>query len=241
MTEAPPFPATALDAAGLNRQHLFDLAALPETIRATLGDTTGFSQLLLIGHGGRRLWECVQASGIGGSDPIDDYTRQTLAEWFARELPGSDYRILYPGDTPVGLQALGELAGWHHPTPFRVGIDAKWGSWFAYRAAVLCTTRFSPFFRVHRAPKKAPLGGGSPCASCDGHPCVTTCPANALAGEDFDLDACLHWRMAPASTCADTCLARLACPVGAEHRYDAAQIRHSYGRSLDMLRHYLKR
>ena len=240
MTEAPPFPAAALDAAGLNRQHLFDLAALPDTVRATLGDTTGFSQLLLIGHGGRRLWECVQASGIAGSDPIDDYTRQTLAEWFARELPGSDYRILYPGEAPVGLQALGEIAGWHHPTPFRVGIDAKWGSWFAYRAAVLCTTRFSPFFRVHRTPKEAPLGGGSPCASCEGRPCVAACPANALAGEDFDLDACLHWRMAPASTCADTCLARLACPVGAEHRYDAAQIRHSYGRSLDMLRHYLK-
>ena len=91
--------------------------------------------------------------------------------------------------------------------------------------------QFSPFFRVHRAP---------PCASCDRRPCVAACPANALTGEDFDLDACLHWRMAPASTCADTCLARLACPVGAEHRYDAAQIRHSYGCSLDMLRHYLK-
>ncbi len=231
MTEAPLFPTATLDAAGLNRQHLFDLAALPDTVGATLGDTTGFSQLLLIGHGGRRLWECVQASGIGGSDPIDDYTRQTLAEWFARELPGSDYRILYPGEAPVGLQAFGELAGWHHPTPFRVGIDAKWGSWFAYRAAVLCTTRFSPFFRVDRS---------SPCATCIERPCVAACPANALAGENFDLDACLHWRMDPASTCADTCLARLACPVGAEHRYDAAQIRHSYGRSLDMLRHYLK-
>ena len=54
MTEAPPFPAAALDAAGLNRQHLFALADLPETVRTTLGDTTGFSQLLLIGHGGRQ-------------------------------------------------------------------------------------------------------------------------------------------------------------------------------------------
>lgn len=231
MTEARPFPVARLNAAGLNRQHLFDLAALPEAVRATLGDTAGFSQLLLVGHGGRRLWECVQASGTGGSDPIDDYTRQTLAEWFTSELPGSDYRILYPGEEPVGLQALGNLAGWHHPAPFRVGIDGEWGSWFAYRAAVLCTTPFSPFFRVDR---------GWPCATCNERPCVSACPAQALAGTDFDLNACLNWRMAPASTCADTCRARLACPVGTEHRYDAAQIRHSYGRSLDMLRHYLK-
>jgi len=96
----------------------------------------------------------------------------------------------------------------------------------------LCTTPFSPFFRVDHS---------SPCATCDGRPCVSACPANALAGKDFDLDACLNWRMAPQSTCADTCRARLACPIGDEHRYDASQIRHSYGRSLDMLRHYLKR
>lgn len=233
--DAPAFPADALTAAGLNRQHLFALSELPEAVRATLGDTGEFEQLLLIGHGGRRLWDCLETRGISGSDPIDDYTRQTLADWFARELPGCAYRVLYPGETPVGLQALGELAGWHHPTPFRVGIDAGWGSWFAYRAAVLCTTPFSAFFRVDR---------GSPCHDCSdrlGRPCVSACPAKALASEDFDLDACLNWRMAPGSTCADTCLARLACPVGTEHRYDAAQIRHSYGRSLDMLRHYLKR
>ena len=74
-----------LDAAGLNRQHLFDLAGLPACVRATLGDTYGFSQLLLVGHGGRQLWACMQAGGIEGDDPIDHYTCQTLARWFAQE------------------------------------------------------------------------------------------------------------------------------------------------------------
>lgn len=235
--QVPAFPAAALDSAGLNRQHLFALADLPDSVKSSLGDTGEFRQLLLVGHGGQRLWDCLQASGIGGSDPIDDYTRQTLAAWFARELPGSDYRILYPGEAPIGLQALGELAGWHHPTPFRVGIDTGWGSWFAYRAAVLCTTPFLPFFRVDR---------GSPCRGCadrHGRPCIAACPAGAMHGDDFDLDACLSWRMEGTGghSCAATCRARLACPEGAEHRYPEAQLRHSYGRSLTLLRQYLNR
>ena len=226
-----PFPSTMLDAAGLNRQHLFDLAELPTGVRATLGDTCGFSQLLLVGHGGCQLWACMQAGGIEGDDPIDRYTCQTLARWFAQELPDQTYRILYPGDAPIGLQALGELAGWHHPTPFRVGIDQEWGSWFAYRAAVLCTTPFSSFLRVDR---------GSPCANCAERACITACPAQALAGGTFDLNACLEWRMQPDSSCANTCRARLACPVGPQHRYDESQICHSYGRSLNLLRQYLR-
>ena len=232
MTEPRAFPAAPLAAAGLNRQHLFDLADLPGEVRATLGDTGDFRQLLLIGHGGRRLWECVQASGIGGSDPIDDYTRQTLADWFARALPGRPWHLLYPGDSAIALQALGKLAGWHHPTPFRVGIDAVWGTWFAYRAAVLCDTPFLPFFRVDRS---------SPCDDCAPRPCVDACPAGALHGKDFDLDACLRWRIDGDGrhSCAATCHARLACPAGAEHRYPEAQLRHSYGRSLRMLRPYL--
>ncbi len=83
-SDAPTFPADALAAAGLNRQHLFALSELPKAVRATLGDTGEFEQLLLIGHGGRRLWDCLETRGISGSDPIDDYTRQTLADLFAR-------------------------------------------------------------------------------------------------------------------------------------------------------------
>jgi len=231
MTERSDFPSAMLDNAGLNRQHLFDLAGLPQSVRKTLGDTTGFSQLLLLGHGGRQLWNAMQAAGIEGRDPIDRFSCQILAQWFSQELPGCRYRVLYPVDTPVGLQALGELAGWHQPTPFRVGIDPEWGTWFAYRAAVLCSTPFSPFLRVDR---------DFPCTSCAQSPCIVACPPQALANGVFNLNACLEWRMLPGSSCASTCLARLACPVGAAHRYDETQIRHSYGRSLRELRQYLK-
>lgn len=224
------FPAAFLAAAGLNRQHVFDLAALPPTLLAPLGDTSGFRQLILLGHGGRRLWECVQAAGLASEHPIDDYCSATVDRWFAQDLPGRRHRLVYPGDAPLGLQSLGSLAGWHHASPFMVGIDAEWGSWSAYRAVVLADTDFCPSPAVDRS---------HPCASCIGQPCIAACPAGALADGRFALVKCSRYRLLPDSPCAHGCLARLACPVGAEHRYDAAQIRHSYARSLRMLQQYI--
>jgi epoxyqueuosine reductase len=229
MSERPPFPAAFLDAAGINRQHVFDLATLPDEVRATLGDTTDYRQLILLGHGGRRLWECVQASGIGGEHPIDDYCVQTIGRWFAECLPGVRFRLIYPGDTPVGLQALGKLAGWHHAAPFMLGIDGEWGSWFAYRAVALANSRFWPFFAADRS---------NPCLSCPEQPCIAACPADAMAGGQFSLTHCAGHRLQAGSGCAHGCFARSACPVGAEHRYADDQMRHVYAQSLAMLRKY---
>ena len=53
--------------------------------------------------------------------------------------------------------------------------------------------------------------------------------------------ACIAQRLRADSACALTCPARLACPVGPEHRYSSAQMAHSYGISLAMLREYAAR
>jgi hypothetical protein len=73
MSESRVFPAALFDQAGLNRQHVFAIDALPEAVRSTLGDTENFRQLILLGHGGKHLWRCVQAAGMAGENPIDDY------------------------------------------------------------------------------------------------------------------------------------------------------------------------
>jgi hypothetical protein len=170
MNEHPAFPADFLNQSGINRQHVFNLDALPTAVVATLGNTDGYRQLILLGHGGRHLWECVKASGIGGEHPIDDYCRQMVSRWFAGYLPGRRYRMLYPGEQPLGLQQLGKLAGWHQPSPFMVGIDTEWGSWFAYRAVVLVDTDL---------PVTPRRDTTSPCDRCVDKPCVSACPAGA--------------------------------------------------------------
>ena len=229
MSEYSQFPAKFLNWAGINRQHVFSLATLPAEVLATLGETNGYRQLILLGHGGRALWACVKASGMLGEHPIDDYCVQTVTRWFTDLLPGQRYKILYPGEQVIGLQQLGKLAGWHQPSPFMVGIDAEWGSWFAYRAAILADTDFVPF---------SPLECSNPCLACPGQPCIAACPAGALANGGFAFDLCRHHRLTEGSACATTCVARETCPVGAEHRYDKDQLAHSYVRSLAMIRQY---
>ncbi|PKO33825.1 MAG: hypothetical protein CVU34_10660 [Betaproteobacteria bacterium HGW-Betaproteobacteria-7] len=223
-----PFPAAFFAAAGLNRQHVFNVGELPADILAGLNPLPEERQLILLGHAGRQLWDCVQAAGLAGEHPIDDYCRQTVARFFAGHLPGQTYRLPYPGDAPVGLQALGRLAGWHHASPMMIGVDRHWGSWFAYRAVILCATDFAP---------TAVIDHGSPCIDCREQPCIAACTAGA-AGDTFNLQRCADERLRPASACAYACLARNACPVGAEHRYDEAQIHHSFALSLQMLRQW---
>lgn len=225
---------TALDRAGLNRLAIFDIAALPADIAAQLRrhhDPAGrYRQLLLIGHAGTALWAAVQAAGMATANPIDDFSVRTVGHWLASEQPGAAHAFIYPGDGPVGLQTLGRLAGWHHDSPLGVGIDAQWGTWFAYRAALLTDTDFAP---------TAPEAGESPCLSCVDRPCTAACPAGALNDSELRLEKCVRYRKHPASRCQATCLARLACPVGAEHRYCEAQIRHTYSISMRMIKaHY---
>lgn len=222
--------AADLARAGLNLQAVFAVAELPAEMAAGLRqefDREGrFGQLILLGHGGRRLWEAVEASGIASEHRIDDYSVGVVDAWVARHLPGHRHRLVYPGDYPVGLQSLGKLAGWHHPSPFMVGINADWGTWFAYRVALLADTALPP---------TAPVAGVSPCAACAGRPCVTACPAGAAGENGFDLAACIAYRREANSRCHSTCQSRLACPVGAAHRYCEAQIERTYALSLRMI------
>jgi len=221
---------SALDAAGLNLQAVFALAQLPAEMRASLDPEGRYRRLILIGHGGRTLWERVKAAGLASEHPIDDFTVAAVTDWFAAQFPDSACALVYPGhasgNTPVGLQALGRLAGWHHESPFRVGVNAEWGSWFAYRAVLLTDADLPP---------SEPLAGDSPCATCAELPCVAACPAEALSGDEFSLQRCIAYRRLPDSRCRVTCVARTSCPVRREHRYDDAQIAHSYARSLAMI------
>jgi len=221
--------AHVLDHAGLNRQHVFDLAALPTDLVAPLAPAPHDTQLILFGHAGRRLWECVQAEGIRTAHPIDEYSVRTVQAWLAQALPEARSRVVFPGTHPIGLQRLGALAGWHHASPFMVGIDAVWGSWFAYRAAILTDTAL---------PVSPVADHGHPCQTCVDKPCITACPAGALNGGRFDLKACNAGRLATGSGCALGCTARHACPVGAEHRYEDSQIRHSAAGSLAYIRQH---
>jgi len=73
----------------------------------------------------------------------------------------------------------------------------------------------------------------SPCLSCADTPCVHSCPADALeVGAVPDLKACVSHRIQDGSSCANTCIARTACPLAKDLQYSEDQLAYFYGRSL---------
>jgi epoxyqueuosine reductase len=220
-----------LEQAGLNLVAVLDCAALPETTAQIMRESgvplDAYRRLVLLGHGGKRMWRALQKWGLKTADPVDYYSTTVTHQFVTDYLDNPPILWLYP-DTQflIPLQQLGELAGWSHPSPLGQGINPTYGVWFAYRAAFLTTAEL-------------PLTGGatgpSPCDACSHKPCLTACPAGAVQPARFDIEACACYRLQPGSVCADRCLARMACPYFPEHRYSLEQIRHHYGRSLETL------
>lgn len=234
-TTAPHFADLA--AHGLNLHAVFSLESLPAEVLRTLAlsDTQRacFRQLILVGHQGRDFWTALQQRGMHGAHPVDQFVTERIAAWMEGPVRGHAWHQVFPGPQAVGLQHLGRLAGWHHASPFWVGVHNTWGSWFAYRAVVLADTDWAV---------TPPLGSPSPCQSCSDKPCISACPANALESTQtgaWQLQTCLDFRKQVGSPCQDRCLARNACPVGVAHRYDDAQISYHYLHSLCAIRaHY---
>jgi epoxyqueuosine reductase len=217
---------------GLNLVAILDCDALPdraaEMMRSSGIALDSYRRLVLIGHGGRRMWDALQARGMEKADPVDHYSI-SLTRCFIRDCLG-DSRVLwlYP-DTNylVPLQQLGEAAGWCTPSPLGIGISPVYGLWLAYRAAFLVDAEL---------PVTTSAPEPSPCIDCEERPCVQACPAAAVQSNEMDIEACISHRLRRRSSCADRCVARMACPYAPEHRYLLPQIQYHYACSLATLR-----
>lgn len=219
--------AAVLEDAGLGLQAVIAVADLPPVLAAAM---EGYRQLILFGHAGRRFWQVLEAGGLSGWDPIDSASRAIVCAWAAEHLAGVRQRLVYPetpGNSafPLNLGALGDGLGWQRPSPLGLGIHPHWGTWFAYRAALLADSDL---------PVTQATPPQRPCDTCVGQPCLAACPAGATAQTGFRVEVCVAYRLRPASPCASDCPARRACPVGREHAYTEAQMRHAYRVSLEM-------
>lgn len=217
---------------GLNLVAVLARDRFPAGLHPLLPITHNWQSLILIGHAGRRLWDALHEHGLETADPVDYYSTQQAHRFVADYLDGAPGYLLYPSDLPISLTTLGELVGWSHPSPAGLGIHPDYGLWWAYRAAFV-TTLALPTAVVHETQ--------SPCDSCVAKPCVGACPAGAThTTQPIHWHTCAHHRLTPHSTCANQCLARLACPIAPQHRYTTAQISYHYSRSLPTIRAYFQ-
>ena len=221
---------TLLTECGLNMQAVFSVTELPLQLRSQVNDlleqNVDSGSLLLLGNGGRQFWDAMTPAMRDHSDPLDQRSVDIALQYVQQCYPECRYQVLYPSTAPVGLQQLGKLAGWHGDSPLKVGINPTFGLWYAYRALL--------WVEADLVPTPAPRFP-SPCESCLGRPCINACPANALSENAKALNACIDFRLLDDSSCQFNCLARMQCPVAAEHRYSTEQIHYHYQQSYETL------
>ena len=234
MPQIQPFKPEQLNDSGLNLQFVINIDDLPSSIKEQLGRQVDplhrYRQLVLIGHGGKTLWRALAESrGAAKEDPIDHFTVDVISNWLNRFHANIHSQVIYPTSKDIDLITLGELAGWHHDSPFKSGINNIWGPWFAYRAVILADSHFAI-----TPPQKAP----SPCTTCSEKICISSCPAEACSEQGLDINKCIRYRRTPNSKCAKTCLARISCPVQVQHQYTETQLDFHYTESMKIINQF---
>jgi hypothetical protein len=181
------------------------------------GELADVATIALVGLAGRRGWAAFTASPEaedGGADPLDRWSRRVVGGLAA----GLGARALYPFDGPPHwpFQRWARRAAPMHVSPLGLLIHPDDGLWRGYRGALAFAERlaFPP-----------PPATTSPCESCAARPCLSACPVGAFTGAGYDVAACAaHLRRPAGRPCMEGgCLARRACPVGAERAHERAQ------------------
>lgn len=172
--------------------------------------------LILIGNIGGAMWPAFASAGPhAGADPMDCWTRQVIDSCAAR----FGAHALYPFDGPpyFPFQRWAERAEGVRQSPLMIFIHPRFGLWHAYRAALLFAENLA---------LPVPATGAHPCDTCDGQPCLSTCPVGAFSSRGFDDLACARHVDGPdGAECRERgCLARRACPVGADFQYPHDQM-----------------
>jgi len=233
--------------------HSFAFDTLPVNIKDRLGNDN-YSRfqgchLLLIANVGSTFWTELKTTQPNWNDnnealnnPVDYFSAKLVGEILHIAELTNGAELLYPGKHPAPLIPLGELANWSTPSPLGLGLHARYGPWFAYRALVKTTSPLPNHDPTTTTIEKAIKNAGvidnaaihkniytatSPCISCESNACVSACPGNAVSvNASFDISQCANYRVKENTKCKDRCHARNACPVGAEYRYSDEQ--HAY-------------
>lgn len=176
--------------------------------------------VVLVGNAGGSIWPAFsawrQARGRDVANPLDSWSVEIIRPvadsvggqaWFPSERPWQPFQ-------QWAIRAEGLKA-----SPLGVLIHPEFGLWHGYRGAIgfagKVGTATEPFDR-------------HPCADCRDKPCLTSCPVEAVGAASFDVGACrahIHSPVGQAGCMMSGCLARNACPVGAQHRYPPEQLR----------------
>jgi ferredoxin len=190
---------------------------LPEDRVPALADGRPAATLVLAGNLGGGFWPAFEGAPERrlAVDRLDAWTRRVLGEAAARL--GAAAVFAFEGPPYHPFQRWGMRAEPLARSPLGLLIHPEYGLWHAYRGALLLAEAID-VPAIERRP--------SPCESCEARPCLSTCPVGAFTAKGYDAGACAAHVSSAGEECRDQgCLARRACPVGADHAYGAEQQR----------------
>ncbi|MCA1440658.1 4Fe-4S dicluster domain-containing protein [Ensifer sp. IC4062] len=186
-----------------------------------LADGKSAASIVLIGNIGGSLWEPFTRwkegePDRGGADPLDNWSKLVIRP-VAEEAGAIAY---FPSDPPwQPFQQWAMRAETLKASPLGILIHPQYGLWHGYRGAL-------GFDRV--LPQTGSSSVGHPCDACVEKPCISACPADALAAGTFDVGRCRAYLRSEAGAggcLACGCLSRDACPVGRDYLYPVQQLR----------------
>lgn len=173
----------------------------------------------MVGQVGSECWQAFSGSRFfvdGLPDPLDRWSK-SIGDGLARQWGGV---AIYPSDGPpyAPFQRWAARAEALQTSPLMLQIHPQFGLWHAYRFALAVPT-IDAQDRAFVA--RRPVASADICLACDGKPCLSACPVQAFTPGGYDVAACAsHLRGDAGQDCVQHgCLARRACPVGADHRY----------------------
>ena len=176
----------------------------------------------LVGQVGSEVWTHFSVAPYlrdGLPDPLDRWSK-SIGNDLANTLGGV---AIYPSDGPpwFPFQQWASRAEPVAASPLMLQIHPQFGLWHAYRFALVLPLLQAEdvaglFAEANRPPTDV-------CARCDDQPCLHTCPVQAFTGSSYRVDDCAqHLHTPQGADCVQGgCLARRACPVGADLRYEA--------------------
>lgn len=214
----------------------------PAHLRAAAIDPRARS-IVVIGNGGGAFWGAYREHvkthpGWDRRDnPLDDFTREVIESDVTGPLAARGVRsvCVYPfvGDAGnLHFMELGKIAGIGGPSIIGVLIHPIYGTWIAFRAALLLEAMLD---------EPGTALGFDPCPQCAARSCVAACPVGAISpSSGWDLVRCVRHRVEAEPDCGAGCYSRLRCVVGPEHRYPDDELRHHQERSLRSMREYYR-
>jgi len=187
----------------------------PEANDLPVGVSAG--TIVMLGFIGGEQWRGFAASPEyrdGRPHPLDRWSHCVISK-LANDLGAG---ALFPFTAPfMPFIRWAQKAEPVAPSEIGMLIHPDFGLWHAWRGALAFPDKFDLPPRDARS---------RPCDACIDKPCLAACPVSAMKGDGvYDVPTCaMHIRSVEGADCmAGGCLARRACPVGADYRYSPEQ------------------